>query len=342
MQTRCLKRNKKGVLYHQICCKATDVQIIIQVIPISVSGSSTTKMSNPTEDVKLSHEQMTFIERHLSVNTSSIVEARDPSLYSILLFNPLQEHGAILTCPRHGHNLQDTGIWTHMRSMGKRRPRHLYHLGENVLLISSVYACSACGDDFDKDTYMAHHPDLVRQLSGRHSPPFHLFQSSGVTRQAYDMIVTSALSGTSFAEIETSLQRHHGFHIATFGRSEDINVSRKHQSPSWMLCQRIFMYDYELRRPHYESQMKKIIPSEFSIDHTFNTSQMVRVTKKKVFSALLLVADEGGRVCTFTLTTSKSLENVESHLKELKNRGGKTQTIHTGMQSLSMPNIVPC
>ena len=181
---------------------------------------------------------------------------------------------------------------------------------------------------------MAHHPDIVRQLSGRTSPPFHLFQSSGVTRQAYEMIVTSALSGISFAEIETSLMRLHGFHIATNGRSEDINVTRKHEAPSWKLCQRIFMYDFELRRPHYESQMKKLIPTEFSMDHTFNTSQLVRVTKKKAFSALFMVADEGGRVCTFTLTTSKSLENVESHLKELKSRGGKTQTIHTGLQTL--------
>ena len=114
-------------------------------------------MSKPTQpDVKLSPEQMTFIDRHLSVNTSSIVEARDQSLYSILLFNPLQEHGAILTCPSHGHQLHDTGIWTHMRRMANRRPRHLYHLRENVLLISSIYACSACGDDYDKETYMAH------------------------------------------------------------------------------------------------------------------------------------------------------------------------------------------
>lgn len=317
-------------------------------------------MSKPTQpDVKLSPEQMTFIDRHLSVNTSSIVEARDQSLYSILLFNPLQEHGAILTCPSHGHQLHDTGIWTHMRRMANRRPRHLYHLGENVLLISSIYACSACGDDYDKETYMAHHPDILRQLCGRHSPPFHLFQSSGVTRQAYEMVVTSALSGTSFTEIETSLQRLHGFHIATYGRSEDINVTRKHDSPSRFLCQNIFMYDYELRRPHYEREMQKIKPSEFSMDHTFNTrstfkfiikctivtkpnifSQLVKVTKKKAFSALFIVADEGGRVCSFTLTTSKSLENVESHLTELKSRDGMTQTIHTGLLTVLFQDIV--
>lgn len=228
-------------------------------------------MANTTKEfVKLSHEQISFIDQHLDSSSSNIIETRDSSLFSILLFNPLKQDNVILKCPHHDHPLRDTGIWTHM-SMAKRRPRHLYHLGENVLLISSIYACSICGSDFDKDTYMAHHPEIVKQLSRRHSPPFHLFHQAGVTRQVYEMMVTSAISGTSFAEIATSLERLHGFHIANYGRSEDAKVTKKHAAPSWKLCQRIFMYDYELRRPFYEAQMQKFKPSEISIDHTFKT-----------------------------------------------------------------------
>ena len=291
MQAKCHEKIKPCTIFFKKGT-VTDVQIITHFVSFPISGSSTTKMSSPTkQDARLSHEQVTFIEQHLCTKSSSIIEAKDSSLYSILLFNPLQEHGAILTCPRHGHPLQDTGIWTHMRSM--RRPRYLYGLGENILLISSIYACSICGDDLDKDTYMAHHPDLMRQLSGRYSPPFHLFQSSGVTMQAYEMVVTSALSGTPFAEIETSFQRLHGFHIATYGRSEHINVERKHASPSRFLCQNIFMHDYELRRPYYEGQMKQIKPSEFSVDHTFNTRYGYKfiITSQQFYQNMILSAN---------------------------------------------------
>ena len=227
-------------------------------------------MANTKEDMKLSQGQISFINRHLQSSSSNIIETRDSSLFSILLFNPLKQEDVILKCPHHDHSLVDTGVWTHMSSMA-RRPRVLYHLGENILLISGIYACSVCGCDFDKDTYMAHHPEILKQLLGRHSPPFHLFHQAGVTRQAYEMVVTSALSGTSFVEISASLQRLHGFHIATYGRTEDANVMKKHDAPSWKLCQSIFMYDYELRRPFYEAQMKQFKPSEISIDHTFKT-----------------------------------------------------------------------
>lgn len=233
--------------------------------------------------MKFSSKQLSFIDGHLGNNTSSIIEARDSSLFSILLWNPLKDE-ANLKCPDHGRDLQDTGIWTHMRGMENRRPRLLYHLGENVLLISAIYRCPECGNEFDKDTYMAHHPELLTQLFGRHLAPFLLFSKAGMTRQACEMVVNATLAGTSFAEITTSFDRLHGCHMSIYGKPEEEEVNMKHSSPSYKLCEDVFMADFESRLPFYEEQMGKFKASEIGMDHTFNTRFVTKFSIHRIFT----------------------------------------------------------
>ena len=134
-----------------------------------------------------------------------IREARNSSLLSIILWNPLHEPEVTLQCPVHkDEELQTTGLWTHMGKLKSRTPRRLYHVGENVLLVSAIYQCRTCGGDMEHDTLMAHHPDILHQLSKVNTPPFHLFNKAGLTREAYEFIINFALAGTSFCEIQES------------------------------------------------------------------------------------------------------------------------------------------
>ena len=67
---------------------------------------------------------------------------------------------------------------------------------------------------------------------------------------------------------------------------------------------------------------------------------MVRVDNKSAFGALLIVADEAGRVATFCFTRTKSLQEGKHHLEELANRGGQIEVIHTGKNNSQMNNLI--
>ena len=224
--------------------------------------------------MKLSQQQVQFIDDNLRNSVpqfqSGIVESKDPSVMSVLFWNPLCNAEISLHCPYHaGEKLTDTGIWSHMRS--KWPPRRIYHLGENVLLVSSLYSCTVCGKDIENSTHTAHDAPLLSQLPNKYSPPFYLFKKSGVTRLAYEFIINACLAGTSFLEIVASFKRMHGFHVAIHGKGDEEVFNWKHQSPSNKLCEDIFLYDFDRRLKFYEDEMKQIQPKEISIDHTFNT-----------------------------------------------------------------------
>lgn len=51
------------------------------------------------------------------------------------------------------------------------------------------------------------------------------------------------------------------------------------------------------------------------------------------FSALFLALDEGGRIVTFAMTPSKSLDDAKENLIELKQRGGAPGYVYSGKQS---------
>ena len=52
--------------------------------------------------------------------------------------------------------------------------------------------------------------------------------------------------------------------------------------------------------------------------------------KGRVFSALFLALDEAGRVVTFCMTPTKSMDDVEGHLDEVKQRSGVPVVIFSG------------
>lgn len=216
--------------------------------------------------MKVSEAQTSFIEANLHLatgkTTSGIIEALDNDLLSIILWNPLSDKDVTLYCPNHGtEKLGDTGAWT--KEGEWRPPRLLYHVGQNVLLVSAVYKCTTCGG---KSTYLATHPDVLTQLPHNKAPPFHIFLKSGITRAGYEMIVNAALSGTSFLQISAMFQRSHGFHAGLHGQGQS---GEKHSSPSRDFIRDVFMYDYRLRLSFYEATMKGILFTDLSIDHTF-------------------------------------------------------------------------
>ena len=220
--------------------------------------------------MKLTTSQKQFIDGALvnreQVENSSIIWTQDPSLFPILVWNPLSSSKASLNCPEHEEQtLVDTGTWNYMEEF--RGVRLLYHIGQNVLLISALYMCKLCGK---RKAYLAHHKDVLAQLPEESVPPFHLFAISGVTLAAYDAIISGTISGTSFMEIHNFFERNHGFHIGRYGRDDSI-TRQKHDSPSGNLCHDIFIYDFNRKLPMYESKMKEVVPQDICFDHTFRT-----------------------------------------------------------------------
>ena len=224
----------------------------------------------------ISEEQHRFIEdnlHHAKSGCSDIVATNDKNILSILLWNPLAGKQISFKCPTHEIILHQTEHWSHSKSLQSKSPRMLYHLDENVLLVSKLYVCSACSKvarNAYNSFFSAHHPEILSQMPKLSIPPFHLFTHSGVTRAAYEFIINLTLAGTSFNEIAECFRRAHGFNIALQGEV-DATDQRKHDSPSRMLITDIFMFDFRMRLPFYEAQMKSIRPESLSIDHTFKT-----------------------------------------------------------------------
>ena len=224
----------------------------------------------------ISEEQHKFIDDNLhkaGSGCSGIVATSDKNILSILLWNPLAGHDVALKCPAHDIHLHETEHWAHSKSFKSKSPRLLYDLNENVLLVSRLYVCSICAAEarYTHDSFfLAHHPEVMSQMPNLSIPPFHLFSHSGITRGAYEFIINLALAGTTFNEIEACFQRSHGFYIALHGEPDASNYL-KHRSPSRRLITDVFMYDFRMRLPFYEAEMKSIKPESLSIDHTFKT-----------------------------------------------------------------------
>ena len=189
--------------------------------------------------MRISEKQAEFIKEQIASAcgriTPGIRETMDNNLLPIILWSPLKHTEFIIHCPNHDQiALQDTGLWNNHGDF--RKPRLLYHLGQNVLLVAALYRCSVCGG---KALYNATHPDIIGQIPKALAPPFHLFLKSGITREGYETIVNATLAGTPFKEISSIFARSHGFHVGLHGESE---VGYKHSSPSYYFVRDCLLY----------------------------------------------------------------------------------------------------
>ena len=278
--------------------------------------------------------QIDFIDAKIKEGAhhdGSIIEAKDPLMY-VMLWNPLAYKQIELHCPNHANEkLRDSSKWTHNSTDSSFSPRLLYHVnGRNVILVSAIYICHQC------DKHMrSHHPAILKQCEEHGvQPNFHLFTSSGVTQLTYETIVNCAIGGMSFEGVSKYLERSHGLHNGYQGILGTSEGTKESTVPGKDLCRDIFIKDFNKKLKYYEQEMQKIKPLHISQDHTFKTAVLLKIKHERgkmtrPFSTLFLVLDEGGRVASFTLTRTKSLEEITGNLRELFNRGGKIKTVYT-------------
>ena len=203
---------------------------------------------------EITQAQRDFIDENLGwltqnrLNTSCIVEATDPSLLSVLYWHPLVSEKLTLYCPEHqAEILRDEGAWSHDYYKSKKYIRVLFHASQNVILISKLYVCKICGK---KESYQAHHPDIISQTTKIVSTPFFLFLHSGVTKTLYETVINLSFSGVPFNEMVNYFQRQHGFYIGSHEECADV-PSEKHKSPGRNLLVDIFVSDFRRRLTFY-------------------------------------------------------------------------------------------
>ena len=285
----------------------------------------------------LNEKQKIFIDGKIAehnLNYGSIIRSQDQELISILLWNPMADQVQSIKCPTHeDEKLRFLGKWTHNSTKKGMSPRLLYGVEENTMLVSALYNCQRC-----ENPYRAHHPSILRQQNV--GAKFHLFTCSGLTEEAYNLIISLVSSGLTFEGISTTLQRAKGQRLGSQGiAQEPMGVPKKFSSPSRKLCKDIFIYDFYEKLPFYESTLKKIKPSQVSIDHTFKVAALLKINDcssvhkskkfRQPFSSLFLALDEGGRVALFTLSQTKSLAEIYGNLTELAARTGQIKMAHS-------------
>lgn len=88
------------------------------------------------------------------------------------LFDPLHDNPN-LECPIHQQPLSQTNDWS------QRNPRLLYDLCGNISLVSKLYKCSQCTNN-----WIAHSPRIVDQMASQ--APFFLVHKSGFSRECVE------------------------------------------------------------------------------------------------------------------------------------------------------------
>ena len=115
-----------------------------------------------------------------------------------LFFNhPLQHEQ--LNCPLDGSPLIDDSLWTD-GSLKEFKPRLIFNLFRNTLLVSKVYKCDGCARQF-----LAHDRALQWQLQ-RAKLQFLLMKRSGVTGDLYSYVVNVATTTGTFDIIESIIK----------------------------------------------------------------------------------------------------------------------------------------
>ena len=275
----------------------------------------------------LKKEQIDFIDAKIGQNIhldGFIIRSPDQDLMSIIIFNPLVDLALNLKCPTHdSEELMFFNKWTHNSKKKGVSPRLLYGVEANTILVSALYSCSKCDNP-----YRAHDPSILGQKNV--SSKFHLFTRSGLTEEAYNLIINLVYSGMTFKGISTTFKTAKGLKLGCQGIIQTPHAdSKKFTSPSYHLCEDIFVQDFYKKLPFYEAELKNIKATHLSIDHTFKVAALlkmrdgIRSKSKKFrqpFAALFLALDEGGRVASFTLTQSKSLTEIHGNLTELARR----------------------
>jgi hypothetical protein len=148
---------------------------------------------------KMDSTQKQFIKEQIAclktdkTKHAVVIEPKENN-YGLLLWDPITQLDKALVCPLHNLALDVTDHWTQGENE-RHKPRILYNLGRNVLLVSRLYKCGLC-----KENYRSHNEGLSAQL-GHTLIPYILLHRSGFTMKTFDLTISMIETGKSIIDI---------------------------------------------------------------------------------------------------------------------------------------------
>lgn len=184
------------------------------------------------------------------------------------LYHPKNQRGLKLQCPLPEHwneELDFKGKWTTDSNINFS-PRPLFDLGQKVILVSALYYCEKC-----KQNYVASDSALFSQTKNI-CRGFYLLSYCGFTQQAYNAVVSLATSGVPFQTIQELFEKCSMISQSMMqyykdGTSEVAVTTGL--CPSAKSLRFLFTQHMTQRREIIEASFLQYSPREASIDHTF-------------------------------------------------------------------------
>ena len=261
----------------------------------------------------------------------------------IFIWSPQEQFlGCTLRCPVHKCTLQP---WKFTSEAGTkdRKPRLIFDLFGNVLLVQRIYLCKIKGH---AHKIVASSYDLMLTLP-RYIQiffPITVYTRSGCTNQILDYINSNIVRGVNFAKISEAVAELNLRHFSRRGLvynaaleeglvvgdhldESEFYADELYSFPSGDHIINIFLRDFETKRETYQNEMKKVTGSFISCDHTFKVSKnigMVRPGSKDKFvtqfNNLYIVLNEEGKIVDWRLTKTTSFEEIREVLQHYKSR----------------------
>ena len=117
-----------------------------------------------------------------------------------MVWDPLTAEARPLKCPlsQVSSTLDVTIHWTDERS-ARLQPRKLYASSCSVLLLSRVYKCNKCNQQ-----YLSHNARILEEVQSFHTIPLVFMHRCGFTRELVNPIFDFVNQGMPFYSIETT------------------------------------------------------------------------------------------------------------------------------------------
>ena len=293
------------------------------------------KSCEASEDIFQLRHGIIIKADHLRKLSSSQVE--EYSLHDIIIWDPLSFGPSLfLWCPNcldiHGFN---NGLKATRWKEGKTacdRPRSLYGLHNEALLVSRVYICSK------GHQIIAHDPSILSSVRSEVQVPFVLFHKVGITKELQHFILTHANVGMSISDIQTLwLQTMYD----AYGSRKNIYIRACQRSsrpclqlykfnemcanPGSKIITSVIAREYFSKEHLYAQRMMQMTCNKWlSCDHTFKVSANIGywLNKKwiKLYDTLFIVLNEDGLVLCWKLCKGTKFSSVHNLLKLLQER----------------------
>ena len=223
-----------------------------------------------------------------------------------------------LQCPlcQVSSTLDVTIHWTDGRS-ARLQPRKLYASSCSVLLLSRVYKCSKCNQQ-----YLSHDPRILEEVQRFYPIPFVLMHRCGFTRELVNLIFGLVNQGMPFYSIETLLPQLHWLNSPADIDSDSVQgipTTGFMDRPSNDIVAKCFLSRFLEVEYKYAECMQSITADHWTaFDHTFKIAANIGYQRESSwitqYNSAFIVLNEKGQVLSWQLTTSTSLDEVEQLL----------------------------